>query len=39
MSVSEIAVASGFGTVTQLAATFKKKYGMTPSGYRKSWMV
>jgi transcriptional regulator GlxA family with amidase domain len=39
MSVSEIAVASGFGTVTQLAAAFKKKYGMTPSGYRKSWLA
>lgn len=37
LSVSEIAVAAGFASVTQLAVSFKKKYGMTPSGYRKSW--
>ena len=35
MSVAEIAVATGFGTSSQLSSRFKKRYGKSPSAYRK----
>ena len=34
-SIEEIAAAAGFGTPTGFATFFRKKTGMTPSGYRK----
>lgn len=35
MTVTEIALAIGFGGSSYLAETFRKKYGMTPTQYKK----
>jgi len=37
LAISEIAVATGFGSTTQLAAKFRKKFGVSPQLFRKSW--
>lgn len=36
-SVTEIALATGFGTISYFNQMFKKKYGMTPGMYRKNY--
>jgi transcriptional regulator GlxA family with amidase domain len=37
MSVTEIAVATGFNTNTHFAAQFRKAYGSSPKIFRKGW--
>lgn len=37
MSVAEIAVATGFTSSSQLSQRFRKRYGKSPSAYRKGW--
>lgn len=37
MTVAEIAAATGFGSATQFSLRFKKRFGQSPSGFRKSW--
>lgn len=37
MSVTEIAAATGFNTTDHLSAQFRKKYGVSPKGFRKGW--
>lgn len=39
LAISEIAAATGFGSTTQLAAKFRKKHGVSPQLYRKSWSL
>jgi len=33
----DIAAATGFGNVTSFSSQFKKKYGISPSKYKRSW--
>lgn len=37
LSVAEIAAATGFASSSQLAQRFRKRFGKSPSAYRKSW--
>lgn len=37
MSVTEIAMATGFNSTTQLNSRFKKKFGLPPRVFRKGW--
>ncbi len=37
MSVTEVAIASGFSNNTHFAAQFKRAYGVSPKGFRKGW--
>ena len=37
MSVTEIAMATGFNSTTQLGKRFKAKFGMSPQAFRKGW--
>ncbi len=37
MSVTEIAMATGFNSTPQLAKRFKKKFGVSPQAFRKGW--
>ncbi|EEE35574.1 transcriptional regulator, AraC family [Rhodobacteraceae bacterium KLH11] len=37
MTVAEIAAATGFGSATQLTARFKKRYGASPTSFRRGW--
>lgn len=37
LSVTQIAVATGFSTSTQLASQFRKTYGTSPKTFRKGW--
>ncbi len=37
LSAIEIAAASGFNSSSHLFITFRKKYGISPNEYRKSW--
>jgi transcriptional regulator GlxA family with amidase domain len=39
LSVAEIAAATGFNSASQMGARFRKRYGMSPRAYRKSWQV
>ena len=39
MSVADIAVATGFTSSSQLSQRFRKRYGKSPSAYRKGWTV
>ena len=36
LSITEIAAASGLGTVSHMGAMFRKKYGVSPNAYRRS---
>lgn len=38
LSISEIAAATGFGSASQLAARFRRRFGLSPRAYRRSWM-
>ena len=38
LSIPEIAVATGFNSVSQFSVRFKKKFKRTPSLFRKSWL-
>lgn len=37
LSVTEIAMATGFSGTTQLAKRFKAKFGAAPQAFRKGW--
>ncbi|MGC3939081.1 GlxA family transcriptional regulator [Roseobacter sp. EG26] len=37
MTVAQIAAATGFGSTTQLAVRFKKRFGKSPSAFRRGW--
>lgn len=37
MSVGEIAMATGFASASQLSARFRKRFGLSPGAYRKTW--
>jgi transcriptional regulator GlxA family with amidase domain len=37
MTVAEVAAATGFTSSTQLSQRFRKRYGKSPSVYRKGW--
>ena len=37
MSVTEIAMATGFNSTPQLTKRFKKKFGVSPQMFRKGW--
>lgn len=37
MTVAEIAAATGFASSSQLSQRFRKRYGKSPSAYRKGW--
>jgi transcriptional regulator GlxA family with amidase domain len=37
LSVAEIAAATGFNSASQMATRFRKRFGMSPRAYRKSW--
>ncbi len=37
LSLAEIAAATGFGSTTQLAQRFRRRFGKSPSAWRKSW--
>ncbi len=37
LSVTEIAMATGFSSTTQLASRFKAKFGVSPQAFRKGW--
>lgn len=37
MSVAEVAAATGFTSSSQLSQRFRKRYGKSPSAYRKGW--
>lgn len=37
MTVTEIAVATGFSSRSQLGLRFRQKYGMSPHAFRKGW--
>ncbi len=37
MPVGEIAVATGFSSATQLAVRFKRRFGTSPSAFRRVW--
>ena len=37
LGVAEIAAATGFNSASQMAARFRKRFGMSPRAYRKSW--
>lgn len=37
LSITEIATASGFTSTSQLANQFRKRYGHSPSSFRKTW--
>lgn len=37
LSVTEIAMATGFNTTAQLAKRFKTKFGVSPQAFRKGW--
>ena len=37
LSVAEIAAATGFASSSQLAGRFRRRYGLSPGAYRKSW--
>lgn len=37
LSITEIAAASGFSSTSQLANQFRKRYGHSPSSFRKTW--
>ena len=37
MPVTEVAMATGFGSPAQFAARFRKRYGLSPRAFRKSW--
>ena len=36
MSITEVAMASGFSNATRFGIAFRKQYGLTPRGFRKS---
>ena len=38
MTVAEIAAATGFTSSSQLSQRFRKRYGKSPSAYRKGWL-
>ncbi|WP_120500786.1 GlxA family transcriptional regulator [Roseovarius sp. EL26] len=38
MTVAEISAATGFSSATQLTIRFKKRFGQSPSAFRKSWV-
>ncbi|WP_397541336.1 helix-turn-helix domain-containing protein [Roseovarius salis] len=38
MTVAEIAAATGFASSSQLSQRFRKRYGKSPSAYRKGWV-
>lgn len=37
MTVAQIATATGFSSATQFSQRFRKRFGQSPSGFRKSW--
>ena len=37
MSIGEIALATGFASASQLSGQFRKRFGLSPGAYRKSW--
>ncbi len=37
MTVAQIAAATGFGSSTQLTVRFKKRFGESPSSFRRGW--
>lgn len=37
MSVTEIALASGFNSATHFSRQFKRKFGASPHFFRKGW--
>jgi len=37
MNVAEIAAATGFASSSQLSSRFRKRFGLSPGAYRKSW--
>ena len=37
MSVTEIAMATGFSSTAHLASQFRRKFGVAPQGFRKGW--
>lgn len=39
MTVAEIAAATGFASSSQLSQRFRKRYGKSPSAYRKGWIL
>ena len=39
LSVAQIAAATGFNSASQMAARFRKRFGMSPRAYRKSWSI
>jgi len=39
LSVAEIAAATGFASSSQLSGRFRKRFGLSPGAYRKSWAV
>lgn len=39
LTVAEIAAATGFGASSQLSQRFRKRYGKSPSAYRRGWIA
>ncbi|QYX56289.1 GlxA family transcriptional regulator [Roseovarius sp. SCSIO 43702] len=39
LGIGEIAAATGFSGTSQLAQRFRRRYGMSPGAYRRSWSV
>ncbi len=39
LSIAEIAAATGFTSSSQLSTRFRKRFGLSPGAYRKSWAV
>ena len=37
LAVAEIAAATGFNSTSQMATRFRRRFGMSPRAYRKSW--